>query len=195
MVEQIKGIQRTGVDAKLAWWHHCDTLLGGVRDPNCHDEHVLRAFLKQYNSGALARPAGGYKGGWRAPRQPRDLVRLIKEGQRRSKSWREAWQKYCAAHASGSCDPARVSDAILVGFLDFAGQAASGELGTQAEQDGGEGGEQADLVLKVKEVQRSGREAMTAWWTYCDESLAGVRDPNRHDAAALSTFLASRGVS
>ncbi|CAK0888949.1 unnamed protein product, partial [Prorocentrum cordatum] len=45
------------------------------------------------------------------------------------------------------------------------------------------------LVDQVKGLQRSDPAAKEAWWTYCDEYLGGVKDPNRHDARTLSEFL------
>merc|ERR1740129_1186637 len=50
------------------------------------------------------------------------------------------------------------------------------------------------LVFKVKAFQRSSEEQKQAWWTHCDTSLAGVRDPARHDATTLQAFLSSHGV-
>lgn len=58
LVEQIKHIQRSDPDKKQAWWDYCDTELGGIRDPNKHDESVLMHFL--------SRGGGGGKGGIRA---------------------------------------------------------------------------------------------------------------------------------
>lgn len=42
---------------------------------------------------------------------------------------------------------------------------------------------------QVKQVQRSGDKGKQAWIEYCDESLGGVRDPNRHDGPTLKAFL------
>lgn len=54
----------------------------------------------------------------------------------------------------------------------------------------------AELVDEIKALQRSSQEAKEAWWAFCDESLGGVRDPNRHDEGVLAQFLsASHGQS
>jgi len=250
VVDQIKGMQRTSEAAKKAWWHHADTALGGVRDPSRHDEHVLRAFLRQYQSGGMAQPAaaaaawpsqGAYGGGgvwslWASPQAAAymgggggggpagdGLAGGIKEGQRRSQVWREAWQKFCAVKGRAYNDPARHTEWELVDFLDYAGELTSAGLDAQADQQGvdlaGRGIKRAapasdwepsakrpaisggadslktSLVVKVKELQRSSQEMKQAWWTHCDEALGGVRDPNRHDAAVLSNFLASMGAA
>lgn len=47
----------------------------------------------------------------------------------------------------------------------------------------------ASLVDQIKQLQRSGDKGKQAWVTYCDESLGGVRDPNRHDSSTLQEFL------
>merc|ERR1719401_1716654 len=60
----------------------------------------------------------------------------IKEGQRRSQVWREAWQKFCAVKGRAYNDPARHSDAELVDFLEYAGELASAGLDAQADQQG-----------------------------------------------------------
>ena len=50
-------------------------------------------------------------------------------------------------------------------------------------------GHKAALVKQVKNLQRSDTESSLAWRDYCDQQLGGVRDPNRHEAGALQTFL------
>lgn len=70
LVEEIKSLQRADPAAKQAWWDHCDQLLGGIRDPNRHEEENLYEFLAAYNAGQLAGvtaepSAGRSKGGGR----------------------------------------------------------------------------------------------------------------------------------
>jgi len=45
LVEQVKQLQRSSPEAKQSWWDYCDKELGGVHDPNRHDEQVLQDFL------------------------------------------------------------------------------------------------------------------------------------------------------
>ena len=54
LVQQIKNMQRIDSTFRQTWWDFCEAQLGGVRDPNRHDESVLGTFLEQYNSGAIA---------------------------------------------------------------------------------------------------------------------------------------------
>ena len=45
LVEQVKALQRSGDDAKLAWGDLCDRKLKGTRDPRRHDPNTLRQFI------------------------------------------------------------------------------------------------------------------------------------------------------
>jgi len=47
----------------------------------------------------------------------------------------------------------------------------------------------ADLVEKIKTLQRTDPAAKQAWWDYCDHHLEGAKDPNRHEADTLHDFL------
>lgn len=275
LVEQVKGIQRASAEAKQAWWDHCDTKLGGVKDPNRHDAAVLSDFVYRYNGGqATGAPAtnrtrppafpttvkyGAYCSFpppptppvWTYPAQPATtwaaaagggLADFVKTGQRRSQHWKAAWQTYCALYGTGFSDPTRYDDAFLVAFLDYAGQLASADLGAQggvekapsyaaagggqkrpliplgsagaspalqppakrpatgvwtasAGTSGAAGNaaadpEKAELVQKIKALQRTDPEAKSAWWTFCDEQLQGIKDPNRHEKETLQQFMA-----
>lgn len=374
-MDQIKNLQRQDSQAKQAWWEYCDNDLGGVKDPNRHDERVLKRFLADFNSGRLtgdAReqlPAGfrepaafrerpraraaplpmrpparareqaappshpppsrssmrhapqasasrssyqqapdryqnspvaerlrreelnrqallekqasytppatyyvqlpaGTGSGWAhgsgAPAQAQappsfgaatsggsTLVEFIKTGQRQSGNWKTAWYSFCAVEGTGLSDPAKYDDAFLIRFIDYCGRIASQELAARAEDEGidvnaaagpkraapssgrarpppakrptfngayddreddydrqehreevreeehreerfeedDDKPDKAGLVNKIKDLQRRDPEAKQAWWTYCTESLGGIKDPNRHDADILQGFL------
>jgi len=49
--------------------------------------------------------------------------------------------------------------------------------------------EKADLVEKIKALQRQDPDAKQAWWSLCDEQLGGVKDPNRHEISVLQSFM------
>ncbi|CAL1132360.1 unnamed protein product [Cladocopium goreaui] len=53
LVEQIKGMQRSDPYGRQTWWDYCEMHLGGVKDPNRHDEGTLATFLSLYNSGGI----------------------------------------------------------------------------------------------------------------------------------------------
>lgn len=63
LVDQVKLLQRSDPGAKQAWWDYCDSQLGGIKDPNRHDESTLLDFIDSYASGGIAPSAP-------APRQP-----------------------------------------------------------------------------------------------------------------------------
>lgn len=67
---------------------------------------------------------------------------------------------------------------------------AGGAAGGAANDQG-----KSALVDKVKALQRSDPTAKEAWWSYCENSYNGVKDPNRHDAASLEAFLSTYGVA
>jgi len=49
------------------------------------------------------------------------------------------------------------------------------------------------LVEKVKQFQRSGDKQKEAWWSFCDAVDGKNRDPARHEAHVLETFLSDYG--
>lgn len=272
LVDQVKGVQRQSPEAKQAWWDYCDTNLGGVKDPNRHDESTLSEFIQMYQSsggsvaaatprrqapagaaggwggagggawGGYAAGAGGWGGcaGWAQQQAGAgyaqgggsvSLSDFVKAGQRSSPSWKEAWQKYCQIYGSGYNDPAKYDDAYILQFVNYIGDLASSSLEEQATEagvdleagggkgtkrhsaggdaqwyppakkaaitpqswaatNGAEGGdEKGELVTKIKALQRANPEAKQMWWKYCDETLGGVKDPNRHDATVLQEFI------
>lgn len=288
LVAQIKGMQRSDANAKQAWWSYCDEQLGGFKDPNKHDAHVLETFLQAYEEGytaaepvkSAAKPAARQP----AARQPaarrpmstpsvpmvgagfrpsrdhishmsyaapmmaspvaQSLGDFIKLGQKKSNGWKTAWQAFCAIHGNGVNDPMKHDESFHVSFMDYVGTLASNDLHSTAAAEGisldggavggkrtssavGGGGfsgppakrqamsapagaprrpqerayggaaasdgEKAGMVDKIKALQRQDPEAKESWWAYCDSSLAGIKDPNRHDKEALQTFLANYG--
>eukprot|EP00449_Zooxanthella_nutricula_P025073 CAMPEP_0198542586 /NCGR_PEP_ID=MMETSP1462-20131121/58050_1 /TAXON_ID=1333877 /ORGANISM="Brandtodinium nutriculum, Strain RCC3387" /LENGTH=262 /DNA_ID=CAMNT_0044272817 /DNA_START=81 /DNA_END=869 /DNA_ORIENTATION=+ len=255
LVDQVKAIQRTGPDAKQAWWAYCDQKLEGVKDPNRHEEHTLLDFIAQYQSGNIAvsppptvggtiYPSPHTIGGWSPAPQPAwgavglgkgagkgggkdggkdaNIGLLVKEGQKKSQRWRESWQKYCAVYGNGFNDPTRHPNEFINGFLDYLGGLASGDLDAQAEKQGvdfesrgikrsSDDGlawmpgakrpaaialdpEKAELVEKIKSLQRTVPEMKHAWESFCDESCGGVRDPARQDVSMLRVFLGSQAT-
>jgi len=48
LVDKVKAFQRTGTEAKNAWWAFCDEHNQGVKDPIRHDKESLEQFLAGY---------------------------------------------------------------------------------------------------------------------------------------------------
>jgi len=53
--------------------------------------------------------------------------------------------------------------------------------------------EKADLVAKIKRLQRDSEEGKQQWWAFCDaEGFSNRRDPNRHATDFLRRFFDAR---
>lgn len=265
LVEQIKDLQRSG--QKQAWWDYCDQELGGVRDPNRHDDAALKKFLASRGKGGApsrARPTmptmsfggcGGFApvgpasfgpgmGMGMMAMQPAagggDLQSFVKMGQKSSRSFKDGWAMYCQMYGGGLNDPAKHDPTYIVEFINWLGQLAQAELGAHqvssmmmapqmmagpvggmpgrgagarrmaqpammfgaepprkkaktAAGGGGGGGdaEKANLVEKVKNLQRKDADTKEAWWKFTDEFHGGVHDPNRHEKETLLEFLSN----
>jgi len=46
-----------------------------------------------------------------------------------------------------------------------------------------------ELATKVKQIQRSDAAGKVAWWNYADKHGEGMRDPAKHEAHFLQSFL------
>merc|ERR1719221_1737600 len=109
-------------------------------------------------------------------------------------------------------DPRKADRSFIVGFIEYVGGLADASLGGDGSAQGGvkRGApgdafgpaakrpamgmdsmdpEKMELVNKVKAFQRADQQCKDAWHRYCDEQLSGVRDPSRHEAETLRTFL------
>lgn len=128
--ETIKNMQRSDPTAKAQWCAYCDQFGDGHRDPHKHDDNFVTTFLDQYNQGhrievsVSASLSGG--SGSASLSGGSSLKDLIKEGQRKSSNWKQAWQMYCQTYGGGINDPAKHDEKYLIGFIDHVGQCASG---------------------------------------------------------------------
>lgn len=190
VVQALKELQRSDPVGKSQWWAYCDLHGGGARDPSKHEPGFVRRFLEDYNGGERLDVEDGKE----------SLANLLKEGQRRSVLWKQAWAQYCQMYGRGIHDPAKHEAAFLVGFLDYLGQRGSMALSmTQAPVTNGYAGGSGDfvkdqLVQRVKAWQRRGEAEKNSWTYYCDASLGKVRDPKRHSQEVLQTFLIQHNV-
>jgi len=68
--------------------------------------------------------------------------------------------------------------------------AAAEERGGGAQGGGsGAGDEKAELVQRVKDLQRRGHDNRDKWYTYCERRGTSCHDPSRHDATFIRGFL------
>ena len=94
----------------------------------------------------------------------------VKKPLRSDQESKQPWSDYCNQQLGGVCDPIR-HEAHPPPYKDnFTPNKAA-------------------LVKQLKNLQRSDTESSLAWRDYCDQKLGGVRDPNRHEAGSLQTFL------
>mmetsp|Transcript_58392 Transcript_58392/g.107789 ORF Transcript_58392/g.107789 Transcript_58392/m.107789 type:complete len:261 (+) Transcript_58392:57-839(+) len=243
IVDKIKELQRSGMEGKTQWWAYCQEHGGGIRDPSKHDREFLANFLYQYQMGARmptvdCMPTGAVAPvvlSQAGPAPP--LAQLVKEGQKKSQSWKQAWATYCMQFGNGVNDPMKHDMNFIVSFLDYAGQLVSAQLdggmvpatpdfapigdrpgkrprptsavgasggaggwdssayeASNAQDSGDSSYEKQALVARIKAFQRASDAQKRMWWTHCDESLGGVRDPARHDPALLEAFCNTYGV-
>lgn len=128
---------------------------------------------------------GGGKGkgsGYNSP-----LVEEVKNMQRQSVEFKEAWWQYCDAELRGIRDPSRHSDEILQRFLDdyntgaFAGMAPLA-LPAYTPPD-------PSVIEILKQMQRSDPQAKELWNAYCNKLGGGKRDPTVHNALFVEDFI------
>jgi len=174
-------------------------------------------YAQQGSWGMPAAAAWGGQGGGTGGH----LSEMVKTGQRHSEAWKSAWRNYCAVQGTGKFDPTKYDDDFISGFVNYCGELACSAMGIQPGDsppgDGGCGGtkrampssamgqgppakraaiggaddEKTELVNKIKALQRSDPDAKSAWWQFCDESMQGIKDPNRHEKDTLQQFLMS----
>lgn len=98
------------------------------------------------------------------------------------------WWSWCEATGNGRRDPKLHSLEFLRNFLAAAESRAQGthESSQMVEQNWWH----KELVRRVKEGQRRSDAFKSQWWRYCDSFGGNVRDPGRHHARFIETFLA-----
>jgi len=192
LVEALKALQRSNPAGYEQWAAHCDQHGGGIRDPSKHEPAFVQAFLTQFHAGHRIDMSA----------DTQQLAELVKQGQRNSAPWRQAWALYCQTHGGGVNDPAKHDHSFLKGFIDFLGQNGNMVLGSgMGAWSGGWSGDSVmgdpkkmALVQRIKAFQRMGEEQKGLWGGHCDAALGGVRDPMRHDVGALQAFCSKHNV-
>merc|ERR1719450_145524 len=110
------------------------------------------------------------------------LVQQVKNIQRQE-GGKEKWEQFINSHGRGMKDPKLRTAEELQEFLSSAGSGgwASGPSGDP---------ETMKLIQRVKSGQKTNEKFKEAWETYCLTTNNDIRDPNRHDKASLTNFLA-----
>jgi hypothetical protein len=187
-----KQLQRRSQEFRQAWSAFCATNGGGRNDPLKHpdDFHVqfyevlARAAL---SSGMLAAPMGppvaspaagkGFgkncgKGDWGPPpvvgKNP-----CGKGGGKPDWGAPPPWAAGPPVAAKG-----------MAGKGMAAGKGAKGKVDASMDDSP----HKQRLVASIKAYQRN-PDQKQCWWDFCDQELAGVKDPNRHDIHTLQRFI------
>mmetsp|Transcript_63013 Transcript_63013/g.117882 ORF Transcript_63013/g.117882 Transcript_63013/m.117882 type:complete len:275 (+) Transcript_63013:70-894(+) len=172
-VQQIKTLQRGDPTFKQTWWDFCEAQLGGVRDPNRHDESVLVQFLEGYNSGTIA------------PSAPRP----------EEEPWN--WGKGKKGKGKGYKGDSYKGD----GYGGYGGYGGYMDESYNMMPPPSWGAPGMGLADFVKTGQRASHHWKNAWQTYCALYGAGMYDPFKHEDTFTRSFidyvgeLAANGLS
>jgi len=161
----IKMLQKKSPNFKVQWQNYCNQFGGGTMDPNKHDAEFQTNFFDY-----LATVASGGGGPGLIP-APMAAMAGPAPG-------RLALVAPGGGGMMGGPPPAkRMRDSFGLGA----------PMGMDPQKQA--------MVDAVKAYQRSGPNEKEAWGNYADQFLNGVKDPARHDAETLQSFMATHGVS
>lgn len=168
LVDAVKNLQRSDPAIKEAWWALCESDLGGVKDPNRHEESVLENFLSMYGEGGAAP----------APVRQRPAPRAA----------RPAAMVPMAPQFGGGGFGGGFGGKGMVGPGRFGGGMAMGGGMTMG---GGMamGGGPPDMVSWIKMGQKTSGAFKAGWQTYCSMYGGGINDPSRHDPSYMAEFI------
>merc|ERR1712238_332399 len=140
-----------------------------------------------------------------------DMSQFIKSGQRCSPSFKAAWTAYCTGYGTQKLDPTCYDRDFISGFVEYIGGLAAKDLGAEVMLESGKkrptpfaGGTAkriktvtigsldpalAELVTRVKTIQRTVDGGKESWCNFCDTHCGGTKDPAKNESAALQNFL------
>lgn len=176
LIECVKAFQKRPGGHDL-WKAFCERQGGGKRDPAARRIQELQEFLAEMDAGGAAVQITG------SMTNHERMVVQIRQGQRNSDSFKQAWWRHCAGLKNGKdiADPAKHSLESLQSFM------AKAPLAAPVQEDE----EHTALVMQVKQGQRTSEVFRGAWYTYCSEKGTQKNDPARHDKGFLQDFLAT----
>lgn len=175
LVDKIKEMQRTDEAAKLQWWAHCDSAGGGIRDPAKQTARFLEHFINEYEKGKLAYDVSAAENGGKVGFI---LADLFKEGQRKSKGFKNAWAEYCTHHGLLK-DPNKTDMATITNFFDFLGRAGRSMML----------GQPLDMTSMGKSGKgRGGMGGKAGMGKGCMGSMGGMAPPGLAPAAKRPTM-------
>jgi len=125
---QLKELQRQDPAAKEQWVEYCNAMGNGMRDPSKHDAMFVETFIVNFNAGMRFESNDRQQGG--GGLASKEIIELVKVGQRKAPSWRQAWAHYCHIYGNNKNDPTKHSEVFLGEFIDFVSQRALQSLTT-----------------------------------------------------------------
>jgi len=180
LIEEIKNWQRQSLPNSIAWRQYCQDHGDGSYDPTRYDSDFLEAAIAALYNGA----------------EEANLVERVKNIQRSGNG--DAWREYCDTHGEGNYDPERHDERFLQRALAALGsnqesrhqgnQESRHQVGGNVRNISGNLG--GNLTEKVKELQRSHKEAAERWKEHCESEGDGTYDPSRYEAPFLKNWLA-----
>lgn len=192
LVQRVKTIQKMegGQDK---WTAYLDRNVTSKRDPARHSPQFLEDFLSEFEHGSPAFGGGVYVNFSSGPPKGSkfaELVAQVKNGQRTSHTFKEAWWAFVQEHGNDVRDPAKHDAAFLSKFLAESPETPNvGKFAAGGQPPADE--QHQELIQWVKHGQRTSPEFKEAWITFVREFAQDNRDPSRHDAAFLQSFLAT----
>ncbi|CAE7257960.1 fus [Symbiodinium sp. KB8] len=211
LVRSIKDIQRSDPAGKEQWERFADATRMGSRDPSRHPEEHLRSFLEARQAGKAPEQIVSQLGSTRfirlrgVPFQAElhevvDFLSMYSIPQEnvvfgRRPDGRITGEAYVmfrsteeAENALNSLQNGEIQGRYIELFRsteeDFQ-RMSSLKAAAPATADMGKD----YLVMKIKQIQRSGQEAKDAWYRYCESTRTGNHDPARHTPESLKAFI------
>lgn len=217
LVDRVKRIQRNSFEGKEQWYAYCDATRTGNRDPSRHTAESLSNFLEAYARGEPVEAGAARTGGdGRVLRlrgvpyqcEASDVAAFLEEysvepsqvtlgwgsDKRRNgeafavfrskeladlaldeKQKHEIKGRYIELFKS-SYEERDESKNNAMAIVPFAGDVA-GNM------------DKPELVASVKRIQKASDAGRQQWDDYCDAMHTGSRDPSRHTAEAMRTFV------
>jgi len=199
LVKMVKMGQKKSQSWKAVWEVYCNNSPVDGRpayDPAKHGSQFLEGFVEFMGKMAVLGSMGangppGRKNQSTGDPQKDILIAKIKAFQKRGEDEKQVWHAYCDGSLGGVYDPSRHANDNLQVFID---QNGIQDIPIPASVGQGGAGPANPLVTRIKAFQKMGEPQKQAWHDHCDTALGGIRDPSRHDAAALEQFISAQGV-
>lgn len=210
LIESVKSVQRTSVEAREHWHSLCDTHRSGMRDPTQLDPAFLNFYLKvaQDRSKEAELPVPHAPSPMQLQEQVQKTSLVFKvERLFGLKKIKKAWDRACDRDCAGERDPQKLDIAFIQRFLikhddgsvpSAPVVAASASLVAEVPFNGTGGWGLArqrdglatvEQVEGVKSAQRISQYWRDVWQKRCDEGSHGMRDPSQLSGDFIQGFL------